>query len=169
MLKESIVNFIAAIIVSAVISMQANTHTPALYNLQPTTVDGAFFALSVANVDEVSRWYQENLGLRVISKGEAPNKIARFAILEGNGVLIEIIQHSKAQTRKSAAPTVTDAVQIHGIFKLGLLVGDIDAVYTGLKKRQVAVAYDLMRAKDVPMRSFAVRDPEGNLVQFFGK
>jgi hypothetical protein len=24
-------------------------------------------------------------------------------------------------------------------------------------------------AKDVPMRSFIVRDPEGNLVQFFGE
>jgi hypothetical protein len=30
------------------------------------------------------------------------------------------------------------------------------------------IAHDLMPARDVPMRSFIVRDPEGNLVQFFG-
>ena len=50
-----------------------------------------------------------------------------------------------------------------------MIVDDLDRLYSGLKQRNVAIAYDLMPAKDVPMRSFAVRDPEGNLLQFFGK
>jgi hypothetical protein len=163
------VNLIALIVVSATLALQSNSQPYVQGNSQTAAVEGAFFGLSVANVDTVSRWYQDNLGLKVISNGEAPNRIAKFAILEGNGVLIEIIQHSKAQARKSIDPTINDAVQLHGIFKLGMLVRDIDAVYAGLKKREIVIAYDLMRAKDVPMRSFAVRDPEGNLVQFFGK
>jgi catechol-2,3-dioxygenase len=162
-------NFITILIMSILLVPQVSTKTSNFEKLESRTVQGAFFALSVADISVMKQWYQDNLGLKVLSSGEAPNQIAKFAILEGDGILIEMIQHSKAQSRKTAAPSVNDAVQIHGIFKIGLLVGDLDAVYTGLKKRNITIAYDLMRAKDVPMRSFSVRDPEGNLVQFFGK
>jgi hypothetical protein len=38
-----------------------------------------------------------------------------------------------------------------------------------VKERKIPVAYDLMPAKDVDLRSFTIRDPEGNLIQFFGR
>lgn len=132
-------------------------------------VNGAFFALSVSDAARISTWYRDVLGLRITSSGEAPNKIAKFAILEGDGVVIEIIEHSKAKPRNLIAPTAEDSYQIHGIFKTGVIVADIDTTYRAIKGKGVAIAYDLMPAKDVPMRSFAVRDPEGNLLQFFGK
>lgn len=130
---------------------------------------GVFFALSVADVDTLSKWYQEKLGFKVLSSGEAPNKIAKFAILQTEGALIEMIQHRDAKPVSVAAPSVKSAHQLHGIFKIGMLVQDIDAAYRALKEKQVVIAYDLMPAKDVPMRSFTIRDGEGNLVQFFGK
>ena len=80
---------------------------------------GAFIALSVADVATMSAWYQEKLGLEVLTSGEAPNKIAKFALLEGSGFVLELIQHSKARSRAEAAPSVTDSYQIHGIFKAG--------------------------------------------------
>jgi catechol 2,3-dioxygenase-like lactoylglutathione lyase family enzyme len=129
---------------------------------------GAFFALSVADVATMSRWYQDKLALRVLSSGEAPNKIAKFAILEGNGVLIEMLQHTRAVDRKTLAPTATEAHQIHGIFKAGLVVDDLDATYAKLKQLGVDIAYGIMPAGDASMRSFIVRDPEANLIQFFG-
>ena len=129
---------------------------------------GAFFALSVADVNMVSRWYQEKLGFKVLSQGEAPNKIAKFAILEGDGTLIELIQHREAKPLSVAAPGVKSAYQIHGIFKVGMVVKNLDALYQEVKRRGVPIAYELMRAKDVPMRSFSIRDAEDNLIQFFG-
>ncbi len=130
---------------------------------------GIFFALSVADVDTLSKWYQDKLGFQVLTSGEAPNKIAKFAILQSDGAIIEMIQHRDAKPMSVAAPSVKGAHQIHGIFKIGMLVEDIDGLYRCLKEKQVAVAYELMPAKDVPLRSFSVRDGEGNLVQFFGK
>jgi hypothetical protein len=35
--------------------------------------------------------------------------------------------------------------------------------------RRLAYISGLMPAKDVPLRSFSIRDGEGNLIQFFGK
>lgn len=130
---------------------------------------GSFFAISVADVAVMSSWYRDTLSMRVLTSGEAPNKIAKFAILEGNGVLVELIQHAKAGDRKVLAPEATEAHLIHGIFKAGLIVDDLDHLYAGLKQRGAVIAYDIMPAGNVPMRSFIVRDPEGNLVQFFGK
>src|SRR5437867_1033521 len=38
---------------------------------------GAFFALTVPDADASAAWYQRHLGFQVITKGEAPNKVAR--------------------------------------------------------------------------------------------
>jgi catechol 2,3-dioxygenase-like lactoylglutathione lyase family enzyme len=130
---------------------------------------GAFFALSVADVAVMSRWYQQTFGLRVVASGEAPNKIARFAILDGDGLVVELIQHTQASDRSVVAPTATGAHMIHGIFKTGMVVPDLDVLYARFTNQGIAIVNELMPAKDMAMRSFAVRDPEGNLLQFFGR
>ena len=66
---------------------------------------GAFFALSVPDAEASAAWYQKHLGFQVISKGEAPNKIARGILLQGNGSLLEIVQPSKAKPLKTFCPT----------------------------------------------------------------
>jgi catechol 2,3-dioxygenase-like lactoylglutathione lyase family enzyme len=129
---------------------------------------GAFFALSVADVEATSAWYRDKLGFRIASHGEAPNKIAKFAILEGEGSIIEMIQHRDAKPRAVAAPGVKEDHLIHGIFKVGFHVADLDAVYRRVKERGIPIAYDLMQAKDIGLRSFSIRDREDNLIQFFG-
>jgi hypothetical protein len=162
------VDIFASFLLSVSLALQATPAAPPAGNKVPVS-EGTFFALSVADSAAMAQWYQEKLGLRILSSGEAPNKIAKFALLEGKGILIELIQHSKASARSVVAPSVTDPYQIHGIFKVGLIVSNLDEVYAGLKRQNVPIAYDLMPAKDVPMRSFSVRDPEGNLLQFFGR
>lgn len=130
---------------------------------------GGFIAISVADVAMMSTWYQEKLGLAVVGSGETPDKIVKFVLLQGAGLVVELIQHGQAQPRSKAAPALTESYQIHGIFKAGLIVAELDHLYEGLKKKGVTIAHDIMPAQDVPMRSFIVEDPEGNLVQFFGK
>jgi hypothetical protein len=126
---------------------------------------GAFFALSAADVAALSRWYQDKLGFRVLLQSEFPDRQSKLAILEGDGTIIELIQTREAKPRGVAEP-----YQLHGIFKVGMVVADLDGVYRELKKRNVPIVHDLMKAtKEVPLRSFIVRDGEGNLIHFFGK
>ena len=82
---------------------------------------GAFFALSVKDVNRMAGWYRSRLGFGM-----------------------------------------------HGFFKAGLHVRDVEALRDTLRARGVDFVYQLARAKDFPLRSFTVRDPEGNLLQFFG-
>lgn len=130
-------------------------------------VDGTFIALSVPDSAAAAAWYREKLGYEVIAQGEAPNKIARFALLRHGANVLELIEHAEA--RPLAAAGAKAAHQLHGIFKAGFTVADLDAMYAYVRARHVEIAYDLTRAKDVPMRTFTIRDNSGNLIQFFGK
>jgi catechol 2,3-dioxygenase-like lactoylglutathione lyase family enzyme len=131
--------------------------------------EGAFFALSVPDAEASAVWYQKTLGFRVISKGEAPDKVARGILLEGHGSLLEIVQHSKAKSLKVLLPQAAGAHEIYGIFKLGLHVQDIESAYEAVQATGADVVYKLAMAQQMGMRSFMIRDNNGNLVQFFGK
>jgi catechol 2,3-dioxygenase-like lactoylglutathione lyase family enzyme len=137
---------------------------PALLGDSP----GTFFAISVADLDKVLPWYRDMLGFRVYSEGVAPNRPIRFALLQQGAALIELLQLPDAKPRAEAAPGTTAAHQIHGFFKGGFVVKDIDAVYARLKRLGVKFDYELGKPPNGPYRSFGVRDPEGNLLQFFG-
>jgi catechol 2,3-dioxygenase-like lactoylglutathione lyase family enzyme len=130
---------------------------------------GAFFALSVPDCDTSAAWYQKHLGFRVVNRSEAPNKIAKAVLLEGNGTLLEIIQHSKAKPFREAAPNSSGPHEVHGLFKVGLHVRDIDAAYKFVKESGAEIAYDLATAREMGLRSFTIRDHDRNLIQFFGK
>lgn len=130
---------------------------------------GVFFALSVKDVESAGKWYREKLGFRLIKSGEAPNKIAKFALLETEGAVIELIQHRDAKPAPAETAANKNAHLVHGIFKIGLIVDDLDALYRSLKEKGIEIAYELTAAKDIALRTFTVRDAESNLLQFFGK
>lgn len=125
-------------------------------------VQGAFFAVSVGDLDASTHWYVEKFGLR-IDKRDASAE-AKVAILSGNGLLVELIE------RRDSKPLGKPSYEAQGIFKAGLVVENIDTVFETLKARNVEIAFGMFPAKpDAPYKNFAVRDNAGNLIQFFGK
>ncbi|MES1241508.1 MAG: VOC family protein [Acidobacteriota bacterium] len=131
---------------------------------------GPFVALSVADLDREVAWFRDVLGFSVHSQGVAPNnEKIRFALLQQDSALVELLQLPDAKPRAEAAPGTTGAHQIQGFFKSGFVVKDIDAAYKRLKALGISFAYDLGQPPNGPYRSFGVRDPEGNLLQFFGR
>jgi ketosteroid isomerase-like protein/sugar lactone lactonase YvrE/catechol 2,3-dioxygenase-like lactoylglutathione lyase family enzyme len=148
---------------------------PAPRSARPASADtllgtptGPFIAVSVADLDRMLAWYRDTLGFSVHRSGISPNGQIRFALLRSGAALVELLQIPGAVPRAEAAPRTTGSHQIHGFFKSGLVVADIDRAYRRLQGMGVRFDYDLGRPAENPMRSFGVRDPEGNLVQFFG-
>ena len=58
-----------------------------------TTSRGAFFALSVADLEASTRWYRDTLGLTVVMTMPRRDGMA-VAALEGGGLLVELIEHA---------------------------------------------------------------------------
>jgi hypothetical protein len=80
---------------------------------------------------------------------------------------MEILQWPDARPRVEAAPGTTDPVQIHGFFNSGIVVADIQGLSHCFQVLGLAFEYEL-HALSAGYRSFGLRDPEGNLLQFFG-
>jgi catechol 2,3-dioxygenase-like lactoylglutathione lyase family enzyme len=124
---------------------------------------GAFFALSVANLEASTQWYTEKLGLEVVLNVPRTNNVA-VRVLEGGGLTVELIQHDDAAPAGCAA---TDVVLCHGMFKVGVLVKDLDATLGKLAGRGVPVAYGPFPAQGGQRANAIIRDNAGNLIQLF--
>ena len=126
-----------------------------------TGVQGAFFALSVADGEASAKWYAEKLGLAVDMRTKS-DKIA-VIVLSGSGLVVELLQHD------DAVALGKDAILAHGFVKAGLVVENLDKTLAVLKARNVQIAYGPYPARANSMSNFIIKDNAGNLIQFFGK
>ena len=131
------------------------------------TATGAFFALSVADMEASGAWYQEKLGLRVTFRPprSSPGEVM---VLEGGGLIVELVQHDEGLPLSQLTPARSDAFKVHGYFKAGVIVRDLDKTLALLKSRDVPIAFGPFAAKDGRRANFIVRDNAGNLIHFFG-
>ena len=133
-------------------------------------VRGAFFALSVADVDASARWYEEKLGLGVVMRAPRTDETRSAAtVLRGGGLTVELVRHDDARPLRGLVPEGRGALGVHGIFKVGVTVDDLDATLAALRARGVQPAMGPWpRRGDAPANAI-IRDAEGNYIQLFGR
>jgi len=150
---------------------------PALSVAQPSTsavgapamsATGAFFALSVADVHASARWYAEKLGLTVVMEAPRQEKTA-VIVLEGNGLIVELLEHDQAVPLNVAAPGVKNDLLVHGVVKAGAIVSDFDGTVALLKQRNVQIAFGPYPATAHQRANVIIKDNAGNLIQLFGR
>ncbi len=137
--------------------------------VQPAfTTTGAFIALSVPSQDASTRWYQEKFGLRIVMQ-PPPHEGVTVRVLEGGGLIMELLHNPVASPLRTAAPAITHTTHVHGIFKAGLVVDDYDRTLATLRERGVPIAIGPFPARDGQRANFIIRDEAGNRLQFFGR
>lgn len=136
--------------------------------ISPTEFCGTFFALSVANAKDVAEWYCKHLGFRTLIERDLPEHKIVGMVLERERSLIEIIQRDGTQPPPEDANGKRGAFNLYGIFKIGFAVTDLQILHDRLEAEQVAFEFHILQPAGNPWRTFGVRDPEGNIVQFFG-
>jgi len=141
-------------------SARSTTESPVI------TATGAFFALYVADLEASVKWYSEKLGLKVVMQVPKTDKAA-VTVLEGGGLIVELIQHDDALPLSKAA--AKDNLLVHGMFKAGVMVNDFDQTLAMLKARNVPIAFGPFPARPNQRANAVIRDNAGNLIQFFGK
>jgi catechol 2,3-dioxygenase-like lactoylglutathione lyase family enzyme len=124
---------------------------------------GAFAALRVTDVAAMSKWYVEALGFRLIVHDTRRNS----ALLERHGSVLELIQRS-AERGKGAANPAED-LGTSGIIKIGFVVDDFDVLQAALAARKIPVLGRVIVSDADGLRTLAISDTEGNLIQFFGR
>lgn len=124
----------------------------------------AFFALVVADAARTADWYRGLLGFRTLTERNQPERNLVAFLLEREGAMIEIVQRAQG-----APPDDATLFSRPGIAKIGFVTSDLDALHDHLQAAGVRFNHHIVRPEGNPMRTFAVRDPEGNIVQFFGE
>lgn len=154
---------IALLLVSLAPAAQAQSppSTPAF------ATRGAFFAVSVADLEASIAWYRDKLGLQVEMRPPPADGTA-MALLRGGGLTVELIEDEAAVPLAEAAPTITRNYHVHGIFKAGVEVNDWDRLVATLAERGVPIAIGPFAATAEQPANLIIRDNSGNYIQFFG-
>ena len=129
---------------------------------------GAYFALSVKDLNVSAAWYEQKLGFREVKQGAARDGKSRTIVLDRDGVVLELVHHRDSvdgtRLRKDYKPYL-----VYGVFKIGLIVDDADHTLQRLKANGVEIANGPWTDQELHMRSFFIRDNEGNIIQFLSK
>jgi Glyoxalase/Bleomycin resistance protein/Dioxygenase superfamily len=129
---------------------------------------GAFFALSVADRRTSANWYREKLGLAVVMEDGGAGHPS-VTVLEGGGLIVELIQNDAAMPLAQAAPGVRDRMLVHGLVKTGVIVDNFDETLAAFRERHVDVAYGPFPARGNQRANIIVSDNAGNLIQVFSR
>jgi len=129
----------------------------------PDATAGAFFAVSVPDLKASAAWYTNNLDLRVVRELPPTNDVA-VIILEGNGLLVELLQPLHAP-----APPPAEHAPSYGFTKAGFFVRDFADVVARLRARGTEIAFGPFPAQSDQSANVIIRDNAGNLIQIFGQ
>jgi catechol 2,3-dioxygenase-like lactoylglutathione lyase family enzyme len=127
--------------------------------------NGAFYAISVRNIDEAVTWYTQHLGFKVESQGG--NVERKGALLSRPGAILELGEFRTVIARDDLRAEL-ESHEIYGMFKLGFTTANLDASFRYLEERGVEIFFPIATASD-GNRTFGIKDIEGNIIQFIGK
>ena len=161
----------ASLLLVLVLPLQVRGQITDTNSETPFTGKGAFFALSVADLDASAKWYLEKLDLGVVFRTPKTESVkSSVMVLAGGGLLVELIETEHSSTLSKAAPGIKDRTLIQGFTKTGLIVDNFDKTLAALRERNVPILMGPYPAHDsTGLRNFIIEDNAGNLIQFFGK
>ena len=128
-----------------------------------------FIALSVKELEPMARWYTTTFDLTLLKDLPAPDGATHTRILGSSELLVELSQHGRARSLQEYAGAPTPGFLVHGFFKAGLFVKDLDRAVEALKARGVTTLGPPQGDPPAGLRWVLFRDPGGNVLQLFEK
>lgn len=137
-----------------------------------TTARACLVSISVKDLDEAVKWYQENLGFQVVKKMDLPKYSLRIAFADRNDFRLELIEFKQSvsfEAIQKQFPVIDDRAKIQGLGKFAFRIDNIEAAADALKKKGVKFEVELYEDKEFSERTFIISDNSGNWIQFFQK
>jgi catechol 2,3-dioxygenase-like lactoylglutathione lyase family enzyme len=154
--------FIAAFVF--LVSVASAQKPPGETKDQDYAARGAFAAFVVTDLNASVRWYESKLGLHEVKRGRSPRVAAQTVILGGHNIFVELIYYDD---RALMSRHIDDTAPVAGPIKTGVIVSqkDFDALAERLRDHGAPVG--VFEDKEMDVRTFIVKDNDGNLFQFF--
>jgi catechol 2,3-dioxygenase-like lactoylglutathione lyase family enzyme len=123
-----------------------------------------FVGLSVADLAKSEAWYRDVFGMQQVFATQFDG--GAVSVLECEWLMIELLHQKAARPMQERLPDTPNYL-VHGVFKLGVFVPDLDAVLAQLDARGTKPASQIYDDKNSKTRNVFVTDPEGNRWQLF--
>ena len=129
---------------------------------------GAFVAIVVTDLEASIRWYQDNLGMRLLRRLKSRRGDAENAALLGHNFFVELIYHYDS-AKPAQSSDGRERTRLPGLTKAGVLVAskDFDPLIAHLQKQNVEFIGRIIEDSGMGLRTFLIRDNGGNIIQFF--
>ena len=130
-------------------------------------------SIAVQDIDTSIEWYRQKLGFEIERDlKEYPDYGLKLAFLKLDDFHLELIEFANAYKASNFLPNADS--YMGGVFKIGLVVNDIQGYYDHLKEMEgVEMVAGLGELPDNPIpikwpsQYFLIADPDGNYIQFF--
>ncbi|HWJ68696.1 MAG TPA: VOC family protein [Sphingobium sp.] len=153
------------ITIAAFTAALAATAAPRAADLPPLPLLNHFMvAISVADLDGATRWYEDVLGFTVEREASLDNGRVVFRWLRRGNERIELV-HNPAAVAGPARALPPAHVDVHGFTHLTLETADLAATRAALLARGVTLVVDITEVKDLGIKVLFLRDPEGNYIE----
>ncbi len=135
--------------------------------MQPLGVTSPqFLAVSVRDLDAASKWYTEALALTASrDMPSAPGAGSRTRVLSSDEFVVELSEHADAKSIREYTSVPTPTFLVHGFFKAGVFVTDLDRAVATLKARGVVGVGETQSDPSLGLRWVLLRDNGGNFIQ----
>ncbi|HVT39310.1 MAG TPA: VOC family protein [Gemmatimonadaceae bacterium] len=128
-----------------------------------------FLAVSVRDLDASTRWYTTVFGINDARDLPRVDSTVRTRMLSSPDVVIELSAHSRSRSLRDIAGAATPSYLVHGFFKAGVFVPNLDSTVTALRARQIQPSGTIQADNATGMRWAILRDPDGNYVQLLAR
>lgn len=126
-----------------------------------------FSAISVADLERSVEWYTRVLGFEIRREASVPARSIEITLLERSDALLELVEIGDARPLSELAPEISRRQFVHGVYKIGFLVEDLDQLIEHLTTLDIPLRSDPIEEPDGGLRSLQVTDPDGTIVQIF--
>jgi len=126
-----------------------------------------FLAISVNDVEASTHWYTSVFGLSVLKDLPSSDSSVHTRILSSDDLLVELSEHSRARSLQSYAGAPAPGYLVHGFFKAGFFVENLDHAVDVLKARGVTSFGSAQGDPSTGLRWAIFRDNGGHFLQLF--
>lgn len=126
-----------------------------------------FSAIMVSNVEQSIQWYSNVFGLTVRNRFDSEERGYKQVIMHSPEMLIELVEMKSKVTEEEALKDKPKGTAVIGFSKFGFTVTQFDELHKVLTDKKVIFAGRTVTDSVSGKRTFLIRDPDNNLLQFF--
>jgi catechol 2,3-dioxygenase-like lactoylglutathione lyase family enzyme len=125
-------------------------------------------AISVADIDQTVKWYEDKLGFKLQNRRKVSTGI-EIALLEKNGFFIDIIRIANSRNIEGDPKDPPEHLSIQGIRNIVFWVDDLKATDAQLKAKGVQLIWESRFIPEINTSVTNFRDNNGNLIAIWEK